>query len=238
VWGFEAPGALDRLLVISPHLDDAVISCGALMLAHEGATVATVFAASPDAYTDPLNDHDAACGFRPGDDTMASRRDEDVCALAAVGAKPRWLDFCQNSHAARADPCAIPPGVVEALFEAFERVEPTTVVAPLGLAHVDHQACHAAALALRPSTEPIPWLFYSDLPYAYFPGVLAARFRALHRAGIVATPACPDLAHDTGAKWRAFLEYATQQGPMDAPFRLRERLERGGESYWLLDVFE
>jgi LmbE family N-acetylglucosaminyl deacetylase len=229
---------MDRLLVISPHLDDAVISCGALMLANPGAIVATLFAASPDEYTNPLNEHDTACGFQPGDDTMAVRRDEDVRALAAVGAEPRWLDFCQNSHAARAEPLAIPPGAVEALFAILAEVRPTTVVAPLGLAHVDHQACHATALALRASTEPIPWLFYSDLPYAFIPRVLAARFRALHKAGITATPASPPVAHDFDAKWRAFLAYATQQGPMDAPHRLHERLARAGESYWGLDVPE
>jgi hypothetical protein len=32
-----------------------VLSCGALLLAHPGATVATLFAASPDSYSDPLN---------------------------------------------------------------------------------------------------------------------------------------------------------------------------------------
>ena len=86
MWGLEEPGELDRLLVISPHLDDAVLSCGALLLAHPGATVATLFAASPPAYTDPLNEHDTDCGFRPGDDTMAVRREEDVRAMRAVGA--------------------------------------------------------------------------------------------------------------------------------------------------------
>ena len=76
-WGLEDDGELDRLLVISPHLDDVVISCGGLLLAHPGATVATLFAASPPVYTDPLNEHDTACGFQPGDDTMATRRVED-----------------------------------------------------------------------------------------------------------------------------------------------------------------
>src|SRR5437773_641965 len=70
-WGLEDDGELERLLVLSPHLDDVVISCGGLLRAHRGATVVTLFAASPPAYTDPLNEHDTACGFEPGDDTMA-----------------------------------------------------------------------------------------------------------------------------------------------------------------------
>ncbi len=235
VWGFEAPGTLDKLLVVSPHLDDAVISCGALLLAHPGATVVTLFAASPDAYADPLNEHDTDCGFQPGDDTMAARRDEDVRALAAVGAQPRWLDFCQNSHVERADPIAIPPGAVDALVAVIAEVDPTCIVAPLGLLHADHQVTHTTALEVRAQEGRHPWLWYSDLPYAYVPRVLATRFRILHKAGWVASPTCPPRSHDFAAKWNAFLAYASQQPAMDAPWRLRERLERGGESYWTLD---
>jgi LmbE family N-acetylglucosaminyl deacetylase len=236
VWGFEEPGELDRLLVISPHLDDAVVSCGALMLAHPGATVATLFAATPATYTDPLNEHDTDCGFAPGDDTMALRRDEDVRALAAVGAVPRWLALCQNSHVERADPIAEPAGAVDALASTIDELRPTCVVAPLGLSHPDHQACHVSALAARDRVDAMPWLWYSDLPYAFIPRVLAARFRALHKIGITATPACPLVSHDFAAKWRAFGEYATQVPVLERLWRLQERLERAGEQYWTLDA--
>jgi LmbE family N-acetylglucosaminyl deacetylase len=234
-WGFEGGRDLDRLLVVSPHLDDAVMSCGALLLAHPGATVVTMFAASPAEYSDPLNEHDQDCGFRPGDDTMAVRRDEDVRALEAVGARARRLELCQHSHIARLDPIAVPPGAVDALTGAIAEAAPTAVVAPLGLLHPDHQACHATALAVRERAGDLPWLWYSDLPYAYIPRVLAARFRALHAHRITATPACPAVSHDFDAKWRAFGRYATQVGPLDRQWRLRDRLERGGEFYWTLD---
>ncbi len=235
MWGLEEPGELDQLLVISPHLDDAVMSCGALMLAHPGATVATVFAASPPTYTDPLNEHDTDCGFVPGQDTMAVRRDEDVRALAAVGATPRWLGLCQNSHVERAEPIVEPAGAVDALVELVAEMRPTCVVAPMGLSHPDHQACHASALATRAGVDPMPWLWYSDLPYVFIPRVLAARFRALHKAGITATPACPSLSHDIAAKWSAFGEYVTQVPVLDRLWRLQERLERASEQYWTLE---
>jgi len=233
-WGFETPGELDRLVVISPHLDDAVISCGALLLAHPGATVITMFAASPSAYTVPLNEWDTECGFVPGDDTMAVRRDEDGRALAAVGAAPVWLEFCQHSHEPRDDPTAVPPGALDALSEAVVRLDPSTIVAPLGLAHPDHQSCHATALAASDAVPSARRLWYSDLPYVYIPGVQAARFRMLHRAGLVATPACPSVSSDADAKWRAFCEYGTQVAGLDAQWRLRDRLTRGGERYWML----
>jgi len=235
MWGLEQSGELVRLLVLSPHLDDVVISCGALLLAHPGATVATLFAASPPAYTDPLNEHDTDCGFRPGDDTMAVRRDEDVRALASLGATPRWLQLCQNSHVERSEPLAVPDGAVDAILDAIAAVDPTCVVAPLGLSHVDHQACHASALAASERAGSRPWLWYSDLPYTFIPGVLAARFRALHKAGYIASPACPSVDHDFDAKWRAFNEYVTQVPVLELLWQLRDRLERGGEHYWSLD---
>lgn len=233
-WGFEQPGELDRMLLVSPHLDDAVISCGALLLAHPGATVVTLFAASPDEYTNPLNEHDTACGFEPGDDTMAVRRDEDRKAQAAVGASARWLDFHQYSHVAREDPIAVPPGGVDALVAAIEDVAPTGVVAPLGLAHADHQACHATALeAWKRSGGDRPWYWYADLPYVFIPGVLGARLARLHKAGITVSPACLKVSDDFDAKWHAFEQYATQVPVLDPMWRLRDRLQRAGESYWV-----
>ena len=233
-WGFERPGDLDRVLLLSPHLDDAIISCGTFLLANPGATVVTMFAASPAAYADPLNEHDQACGFQPGDDTMAIRREENERAMAAVAATPRWLEYCQNSHQPREDPIAIPAGGVDAVRDAVREVDPTCVVAPLGLLHADHQALHATALAVRAAERDRAWFFYSDLPYAYIPGVLGARLARLHKAGITASPATLPVEPDFRKKWRAFVEYETQLPPMDAPWRLRDRMARGGETYWTL----
>jgi LmbE family N-acetylglucosaminyl deacetylase len=233
-WGFEQPGDLDRVLLLSPHLDDAIISCGAFLLAHPGTTVVTLFAASPAAYSNPLNEHDQVCGFVPGDDTMAVRRAEDDRALAVVGARPRRLAFCQNSHESRADPIAIPVGAADAIAAVIEELDPTAVLAPLGLLHVDHQALHATALAVRAAGGGRAWFFYSDLPYAFIPGVLGARLARLHKQGITASPAALPVSHDFDRKWKAFCEYTTQLPAMDAPWRLRDRLARAGESYWVL----
>jgi LmbE family N-acetylglucosaminyl deacetylase len=121
----------------------------------------------------------------------------------------------------------------------IDEVDPTCVVAPLGLSHADHQACHSTALAARPAAGDRSWLWYSDLPYVFIPGVLAARSRALHKAGFVATPSCPSVSFDFAAKWRAFCEYPTQVPVMEHWWpRLHERLERAGESYWTVDSSE
>ena len=48
-WGLPARGELDSVVVLSPHLDDAVLGCGRLLSAHPGATVVTVYAGAPEA---------------------------------------------------------------------------------------------------------------------------------------------------------------------------------------------
>ena len=46
-WGLPVPGELDRVVIVSPHLDDAVLGCANFMAAHPGVAVVTVFAGQP-----------------------------------------------------------------------------------------------------------------------------------------------------------------------------------------------
>ena len=134
----NAPG---RLVVISPHLDDAVFACGALLAAHPGATVLSIFAGDPPA-DQPLTPWDRDCGFAPGDDVMAMRRAEDAEALALLGATPLWLDFLDAQYGAT-------PSVetlASALRMSIAQIAPDTLFIPLGLFHSDHVLTHRAAL--------------------------------------------------------------------------------------------
>ena len=92
-WGLPLDGELDRVVVVSPHLDDAVLGCGRFLAAHPGATVVTVFAGNPPQYPEPMRKWDVQSGFAPGDDVMETRRNEDHAALACVGATPVHLDL-------------------------------------------------------------------------------------------------------------------------------------------------
>src|ERR671926_103609 len=87
-WGLPEPGALERVVVVSPHLDDAVLGCGRLLARHSGATVVTVFAGNPPRYPDPMRVWDVQSGFGPHDDVMEARRKEDRAALAVLDATP------------------------------------------------------------------------------------------------------------------------------------------------------
>ena len=42
-WGVVTDAELERIVVVSPHMDDAVLGLGQFLSAHAGATVITVF---------------------------------------------------------------------------------------------------------------------------------------------------------------------------------------------------
>ena len=82
--------AASRLVVLSPHLDDAVLSCGAILAraAEQGVhtTIATIFNGSPDGPLSRSARHfHALCGH--GDDAMAHRETEDDLAVEHLGVK-------------------------------------------------------------------------------------------------------------------------------------------------------
>jgi LmbE family N-acetylglucosaminyl deacetylase len=85
-----------RIVVVSPHLDDGVLSLGAAMAAwaREGADVdlLTVLACDPDS-TVPAGGWDRRAGHATEGDSARARRMEDRRACEHLGATPRWLPF-------------------------------------------------------------------------------------------------------------------------------------------------
>jgi LmbE family N-acetylglucosaminyl deacetylase len=223
---------LARPLVISPHLDDAVLSCGLFLASHAGTVVLTALAGIP---TDlPVNGWDERCGFRAGDNVMAARREEDRVALELLGAEPRWLDFCQRSHLAP-DNQVDPSALAEAIGEVIEEADPTAVGFPFGLGHPDHELTHQATLAVMAVRPHLAWYCYEDLPYRILPGVLATRICGLLDAGVRATPAPVPLDPTHDRKLAAFHAYRSQAGPLDDDWGINQMLSgAAGEGWWRL----
>jgi LmbE family N-acetylglucosaminyl deacetylase len=173
---------LAPLVAISPHLDDAVLSCGALLAAVPGSVVVTVFAGAPPSY-DGVTSWDASCGFALGDDIVAMRHEEDRRALAQLGATPRWLDFLDNQYAT--EPAAIEE-IAAAIAVVVRELEPATLAFPLGLNHPDHQQVHEACRRLL-ETEPglaRQWVAFADVPYRMVYGAQArSRLAVLQAVG-------------------------------------------------------
>src|SRR3954468_24729127 len=87
----------EPVVIVSPHLDDAVFGCGELLAARPGSVVVTVFAGAPPTY-ETVTEWDALAGIHPGEDVLAARRAEDRAALGALGARPVWLDFRDSQY--------------------------------------------------------------------------------------------------------------------------------------------
>lgn len=158
------------LVVVSPHLDDAVMSCGGLLAAAsrrgDRAIVVTVFTEGEG--------HDV-------------RRAEDREALGLLGVEavhvgladaPERLGLAR-SHRALVEEAVVSAGdrvVVERALASrlagLGVAEGAPVLAPLGAGgHVDHLVVHEA-LRARPGVA-----FYEDRPYSLVPGEVRARLR-------------------------------------------------------------
>jgi LmbE family N-acetylglucosaminyl deacetylase len=167
-----------RPLFVSPHLDDAVFGCGALIATCSESVVATIFAGRP-AHDLPLTSWDAECGFRAGDDVVGIRRDEDRQACALLGARPVWLDYRDDQYGGS-------PGVstlTRALHVLVATHEPHSVFIPLGLFHADHRRASDAALALVGSDRRDGWYAYEDAIYRRIPGEVESRIATLRGRG-------------------------------------------------------
>jgi LmbE family N-acetylglucosaminyl deacetylase len=195
----------DRLLVVSPHLDDAVLSAGRVLAAHPGATVATFFSGLPERGL-PLTDWDRRCGFASGEQAVLQRREEDRIALSLLEARAVWLDFLDAQY--QASPHS--DELAEALAPLLRELQPAAVLLPLGLFHSDHLLTHEATWQALGRWPDIHVLAYEDVPYRAQPGQVQQRLTALAQAQVRATPVRWTEEGSAAMKSRALRSYETQ----------------------------
>jgi LmbE family N-acetylglucosaminyl deacetylase len=169
-------------LYLSPHLDDAVFSCGGLMAMQdargEPISVLTLFAGDPPDYR--ISEFAAQLHARWGKagPPVAMRRAEDRLACGRLGASVVHLEFPDAIYRVNASEKPLYPDS-ESLFsglgpeeeklredmaQALQEInfENAIVYCPMGLGgHVDHQLTRAAAEELD-----IRLIYYADMPYA------------------------------------------------------------------------
>jgi len=233
-WGVLPDGCLDRVVVCSPHFDDAALGAAHLLSAHPGSTVVTVFGGRPARYPDPPTEWDALGGFRAGDDVVALRRQEDRAAMDVLGAAPVWLDFVDHQYLAP-DERAEPHEIAVALDAVLEEVRPTAVFLPMGLANPDHVATHDAGVLLAGRRDDLTWFCYEDSGYKHIPGMLAWRIAKLFRSDLWPTPMVVPVMLDNDRKRAAIECYRSQLPPLNRDHALGARI--GGsvpEQFWLL----
>ena len=235
-WGLPRDGELDRVVIVSPHLDDAVLGCGRFMAAHPGVTVVTVFAGNPPRYPDPMRTWDVQSGFRAGEDVMATRRKEDKAALAVLGATPVHLDLVEHTYNPGDRP-AEPAVIHDVLAPAIAELAPTLVVVPFGLANPDHDVTHRACMLVRAGVDAaMAWWCYEDMGYKHIPGLLAWRVSSLFRSHLWPTPVCPAVDANEERKRAAVACYPTQLLALEDDWQIGAKLAAPApEQYWRID---
>jgi len=181
-----------QITVISPHLDDAVFSCGCLLAESRDALVVTVFAGvpGPEVATPAW---DVATGFSSGCQAVLARRDEDTESMRRLGARNEWLSFWDSQYGRSYQTSDLVP----ALKTVIEQ-RGGTVLMPMGLRHADHILTSNACLAVReamllaqpyrengaPPDYPMNWVVYEEATYRQFPGLVLTRLAAWKQAGL------------------------------------------------------
>jgi LmbE family N-acetylglucosaminyl deacetylase len=216
------------LIVISPHLDDAVFGCGSLIAARPGALVATLFAGTPPAPF-PLTPWDADCGFDSTEQALVERKREDAAALGLLGALPRWLQFLDSQYRAA---CPAPEELRDAVLGLVVKCQPERCVFPMGLFHEDHRLAHEAALAALRHLPAVKTLVYEDALYRRIPGLVTQRLRQWRVANIAfrfagERPPHPRKAAAVGCYASQLRGLSTPQRPGGADLAIPER-------YWTL----
>ena len=225
------PAGKDRreaaTVIVSPHLDDAVLSCGRYLAATPETTVITVFAGSKK---DPstLTQWDQMCGFQPGQDVMAARRQEDRRALDLLGAISIPLEGLDREY--RSGPPDMPK-LVAWVTDKLAALRPAEVMVPLGLYHEDHK--HASDVAIRATAAAgyKQCVVYGDWYHATKPELIEPRVAEItEQFGPLA-----DITRRQGSRWskrQAISRYRSQlKGMGDNVHRWGSRIE---ERYWSL----
>jgi len=218
---------------LSPHLDDAVLSCGGAIhhraAAGEVVQVITVFAG--DFSGEDISPFAALQHSYWGDPPwpMPLRRAEDAAALALLAAQVQHLDYLdavyragpegawlytqeqalwQGVHSADPMVCGGMEDLVERLVGLIPSRDQAVVYAPLGVGrHVDHEITHHAARQLLEMGYQAA--LYEDYPYVQRSGALESALVAA-RADGWRSETIPLDAADLTAKVSALSYYRSQ----------------------------
>jgi LmbE family N-acetylglucosaminyl deacetylase len=201
-------------VVLSPHLDDAVLSAFAVLDGPGDVLVVNVCDGLPPAGR--ASDWVRLCGGTDDAEQMRLRLAEDRAALAAIGRRAIGLHFLEaDERPAEATAAAIAARASAAVPAAAR------LLAPVGMgSHPDHLATRDAALAVASADGALALELYADIPYAL-------------RAGWPpwVSGAAPDPHLDPDVPWeRALRRVPVDRAPLaptvtrlDAPARERKR---------------
>ncbi len=231
-----------RWIYLSPHFDDAVLSCGGLMWEQrqrgEEVFLWTIFAARPESPLSPFAQATHTMwGFAPQDDVVGARRAEDERAARRLGVRVRRFPFLDCIYRLTPDGEPLYPQSVFVPPHPLEEELPRRIadclaryltprdclVCPLTLGgHVDHVLTRRAAEQLN-----FPRRYYADFPY-----VVQAPQDLSEAVAAFESDLFPIAEEALRAWWRGIEAYASQLGSV---FKGEGTLEQALRSYWLVE---
>lgn len=228
-----------RVVVVSPHLDDAVLSLGATIAAaaRAGAAVEvlSVFCGDPNSQA-PAGPWDRKSGFQSEGEASRTRRQEDRDACSILGAIARWLPFGDEQYDRGGD-----EGQVGAALTTAVDGADVVLIPGWPLENSDHE--WLSEILLRTRAQCGRFGLYVEQPYAFYrrervPVSVAASLRPL----LETIPAWRPLAVsriDRQLKRQAITAYRSQSRQLGLRFLgvhrllLHERTQGGEAIAWL-----
>lgn len=207
--GRAAEPPAERIAVVSPHLDDGVLSLGASIAGwtRAGAVVQllTVFACDP-ASTTPTGGWDRRGGFATEGESARARREEDRRACAELGATAVWLPFGSVDYERHGDEEDVRRAVAGAVAG-----NGVVYVPGSPLTHPDHEwLVRTLAAGMLGGASQLA--LYAEQPYTRrsgrepsVPVWIAEMLGAARRF-----ESAPTSVRDRLAKWRAIRRYRSQ----------------------------
>jgi LmbE family N-acetylglucosaminyl deacetylase len=215
-----------RIVVVSPHLDDGVLSLGASIASwsREGAAVEllTVLGCDPDSNA-PAGGWDRRGGFATEGESALARREEDRRACALLGATAVWLPFGSVDYDRHGDEDDVRRAVADALHGAD-----LILVPGYPLTHPDHDWLVRRLVSDLDSDAKLA--LYAEQPYTRRAGAVPEVpewLAEVTAAGALET--AQTRLRDRFAKWRAIREYRSQLPLLG----MRRSLRRGAHRYAL-----
>lgn len=148
---------MKKVLLVSPHFDDAILSAGQFMAERPDCEVVTVFGGLPPDPDDVHTDYDRKCGFKDARDAVGVRQQENNAATALLNATKIDLRFYDGQYGKNAGP-------EEIAIELQNLVNDNNyefIMGPLGLGHPDHIKTRQAILRV---ISDLPVYLWEDLP--------------------------------------------------------------------------
>lgn len=239
---------------LSPHLDDAALSCGGAIanaaMAGARVLVVTICTGIPPAegpFSDLARELHAQWSLSP-EEAVTARLKEDALAMERLGADWYWVGMLDaiyrvpEAYHSRDTLFGTPragdpllPAVRQLLDTLQERAPRAMFYVPLGVgSHVDHLITYVAGA----SGLGAPLSFFEDVPYVVGEGELDRRLRQI---GERLSPSIMPIAATLERKLESIAAYASQMGALFGGEAAMRRTvaayamalrEGGGERLW------